>query len=245
VRVCRGATFDLAIDVKSPLRFAALLCAGDGLLDSLTWVAHGRVFVNAQTGNIILFGVFAAQDDWSQALRHVPPMLAFFPGVFAAQWLRKRSFADDPLRATPVILGIEIAILAVVGCLSFAFPHIAVVFAIAFAAAMQNSGFHHAGKWSYQSVVTPGNLRSLGEALFSVMSSSRSPEASDQARTLAILCGSFACGAIAGAALTVRLGKSAIVFPILLLSLALLSYVWDARDRAQNDPPSSGGPIHR
>jgi hypothetical protein len=42
-----------------------------------------------------------------------------------------------------------------------------------FAAAVQNSGFDHVGKWSYQSVVTTGNLRSLGEALFSVMFSSR------------------------------------------------------------------------
>jgi uncharacterized membrane protein YoaK (UPF0700 family) len=65
--------------VKSPLRFAALLCAGGSLLDSFTWVAHGHVFASAQTGNIILFGVFAAQDDWRQALRHVPPMLAFSP----------------------------------------------------------------------------------------------------------------------------------------------------------------------
>jgi uncharacterized membrane protein YoaK (UPF0700 family) len=45
------------VDVKSPLRFVALLCAGGGFLDSFTWVAHGHVFVNAQTGNIILFGV--------------------------------------------------------------------------------------------------------------------------------------------------------------------------------------------
>jgi uncharacterized membrane protein YoaK (UPF0700 family) len=225
--------------VKSPLRFATLLCAGGGLLDSFTWVAHGHVFANAQTGNIILFGVFAAQDDWPQALRHIPPMLAFFPGVFVAQWLRKRSFADDPPRATAVCLGIEIAILTAVGCLSFAFPHIAVVFAIAFAAAMQNSGFDHVGKWSYASVVITGNLRSLGDAWFSHMFLPRKSDASDQARTLAIVCASFTCGAIAGAALTVSFGKLAIVFPIILLSLALLSCIWDARDGAETGPPSS------
>jgi uncharacterized membrane protein YoaK (UPF0700 family) len=73
-----------AVDVKRSLRFAALLCAGGGFLDSFAWVAHGRLFVNGQTGNIILFGVFSAQDDWSQTLRRVLPMLAFFPGVFAA-----------------------------------------------------------------------------------------------------------------------------------------------------------------
>jgi uncharacterized membrane protein YoaK (UPF0700 family) len=225
--------------VNSPLRFAALLCAGGGFLDSFTWVAHGRVFVNAQTGNIILFGVFAAQDDWSQAFRHLPPMLAFFPGVVAAQWVRKRSFPDNPPRAMAVCLGIEIAILTVVGCVSFAFPHLAVVFAIAFAAAMQNSGFDHVGKWSYASVVTTGNLRSLGDAWFALMFLPRNPDASDKARTLAIVCASFACGALAGAALTVSLGKLAIVFPIILLFLALLSCARDANVRAGATLPSS------
>ena len=55
--------------MNSTLRFAALLSAGGGFLDSYAWVAHGHVFTNAQTGNIILFGVFAAQDEWRQALQ--------------------------------------------------------------------------------------------------------------------------------------------------------------------------------
>jgi uncharacterized membrane protein YoaK (UPF0700 family) len=227
------------VDVKSPLRFAALLCAAGGFLDSFAWLVHGRVFVNAQTGNIILFGVFVAQDDWSQALRHVPPMLAFFPGVFAAQWLTKRSFPDNPPRAVAVCLGIEIAILTVVGFLSFAFPHIMVIFAIAFAAAMQNSGFHRVGKWSFQSIVTTGNLRSLGEAFFAVMFLRRESEASDQARALSVVCASFVSGAVAGAALTVGFGKLAIAFPIILLSLALLSSLREANMPANTGRPSS------
>ena len=225
--------------MKSPLRFAALLCAAGGFLDSFTWVAHGHVFVSAQTGNIILFGVYAAQDNWRQALHHVPPLLAFFPGVFMAQGLRKRRFADDRPRATAVCLGIEIAILTVVGFLSFAFLHIAVVFAIAFAAAMQFAGFDHVGKWSYVSVITTGNLRSLGNAWFAVMFSPHNPDTLDQARTLEIVCASFVCGAIAGAALTVSFGEPAIVFPIALLSLALLSCLREAHVRAANLPSSS------
>jgi uncharacterized membrane protein YoaK (UPF0700 family) len=92
------------------LRFAALLSAGGGFLDSYAWVAHGRVFTNAQTGNIILFVVFAAQGEWRQALRYVPPMPAFFPGVFTAQWLHKLRFADDQVRATAVSLCVEVMV---------------------------------------------------------------------------------------------------------------------------------------
>ena len=75
--------------MNSTLRFAALLSAGGGFLDSYAWVAHGHVFTNAQTGNIILFVVFAAQGEWRQALRYVSANAGFFPwrlhGAMAAQ----------------------------------------------------------------------------------------------------------------------------------------------------------------
>jgi uncharacterized membrane protein YoaK (UPF0700 family) len=165
--------------------------------------------------------------------------------MFTAQWLRKRSFADDPPRAAAVILGIEIAILTAFEFPSFALPPMALVFAIAFAAAMQNARFEHVGKWSYASVVTTGNLRSLGDAMFAVMFSSRKAEASDQTQALAVVCASFVCGAIAGAALTLSFGRAAIAFPILLLWFALLSRVLNADVRAETGPSSSGDPIHR
>jgi uncharacterized membrane protein YoaK (UPF0700 family) len=218
--------------VNGTLRFAALLSAGGGFLDSYAWVAHGRVFTNAQTGNIILFGVFAAQE-WRQALRHVPPMLAFFPGVFTAQGLHKRRFSDDQVRATAVSLCVEGVILTIVGVLSPALPDTVAVSAIAFAATMQSSGFQRVGKWTYTSVVTTANLRSLGETLFAITFLPHDPEASDRARTLAAICAFFVRSAIAGATLTVFYGKSAIVFPIILLSLAALSFVWQEHGRAK------------
>ena len=110
---------------------------------------------------------------------------------------------------------------------------------------MQSSGFQRVGKWSYTSVVTTANLRSLGETLFAIMFLPHNPEASDQARTMAAICAFFVCSAIAGATLTVIFGKSAIAFPIILLSLAALSFVWQEHVRAKTGPPSSGGPIPR
>ncbi len=225
--------------MNSTLRFAALLSAGGGFLDSYAWVAHGHVFTNAQTGNIILFGVFAAQDEWRQALRHVPPMLAFFPGVFTAQWLHKRRLSDDQVRATAVGLCVEVVILTISWSPVGRAPgHRVSVAAIAFAATMQSSGFQRVGKWPYTSVVTTANLRSLSERpLFAITFLPHNPEASDQARTLAAICAFFVCSAIAGATLTVFFGKSAIVFPIILLSLAALSVVWQEHGRAQTGPP--------
>jgi uncharacterized membrane protein YoaK (UPF0700 family) len=149
------------------------------------------------------------------------------------------------VRATAVSLCVEVVVLTIVGVLSPALPDTVAVSAIAFAATMQSSAFQRVGKWSYTSVVTTANLRSLGETLFAIMFLPHNPEASDQARTLAAICAFFVCSAVAGATLTVIFGKSAIAFPIILLSLAALSFVWQEHVPVKTDPPSSGGPIHR
>jgi uncharacterized membrane protein YoaK (UPF0700 family) len=50
------------------LRLACLLAASGGYLDSFTFLGHGRVFANAQTGNVVLLGVYAATRHWGRAL---------------------------------------------------------------------------------------------------------------------------------------------------------------------------------
>jgi uncharacterized membrane protein YoaK (UPF0700 family) len=69
---------------QETLIVALLLTAAGGFLDAFTWIAHGRVFANAQTANIVMFGLFAASGQWSQSLRHIPSIVAFVLGVLAA-----------------------------------------------------------------------------------------------------------------------------------------------------------------
>src|ERR1700746_2262793 len=46
------------------VRLAALLTIAGGFLDAFTYIAHGGGFANAQTGNVVLLGVYAASGDW-------------------------------------------------------------------------------------------------------------------------------------------------------------------------------------
>jgi uncharacterized membrane protein YoaK (UPF0700 family) len=69
------------------LRLAALLAVAGGFLDSFTYIAHGGVFANAQTGNVVLLGVLAARGDWIAAGQHALPILAFVVGVATAETL--------------------------------------------------------------------------------------------------------------------------------------------------------------
>jgi uncharacterized membrane protein YoaK (UPF0700 family) len=207
---------------EARLRVAVLLSGAGGFLDAFTWIAHGRVFANAQTGNVVLLGVFATTGDWHQAARHLPPIVAFFGGVFLAQRLRRDASASALGRTALVTLGIEIVGLAVVMCLPAAVPDLPIVLAIAFLAGLQNSSFTKVEGLSYNSVMTTGNLRRTAETLFAAMSPGHDRDATRQARVFAAICGSFGLGALAGGLLTPVWSNAALAAPIALLGAAYL-----------------------
>lgn len=233
----------LVRSVTGTLPVATLLIAGGGFLDSYAWLEHGHVFTNAITGNIVLFGVSAAQGEWPQALRHVPPTLAFFAGVFAAQWLGRHGSSSGWLSAPVLSLGFEMAVLATLGVLLAGVPDMPVVVGIAFVAAMQNASFQRIEAWSYASVVTTGNARSATEAFYAGVFPLHDPGARHKAWVFGTICAGFAAGAFMGAVLTTWFGRAAILFPVALQVLALLSLLREGPQRSQAGLPQTGGRI--
>ena len=56
---------------------AAILAIVGGFLDAYSYLMRGHVFANAQTGNIVLFGVYLEKREFTQALYYLVPILAF------------------------------------------------------------------------------------------------------------------------------------------------------------------------
>ncbi len=216
--------------MSRPLPVALLLIISGGFMDAFTYIAYGHVFTNAQSGNVVLFSVYATRLDWVQASRHVPPMLAFFPGIFAARWLDAKKPLGDLYRPDIVVLSIELAILIVLAALDVVLPPGLVTFGIAFASAMQNTSFKSVEGLSYTSVVTTGNLRSTAEALFEGLSR-RDAKVLRKARVLGAICAAFAAGAVLGSILTWQFGKAGIVCPIVLLAVSLVACRRDTQPR--------------
>src|SRR5580658_11208123 len=54
------------------LLVACLFATVGGYLDAYSYLAHGHVFANAQTGNVIFFSVYATKGEWAKAARHLP-----------------------------------------------------------------------------------------------------------------------------------------------------------------------------
>ena len=76
--------------MSDSFRIASLLAIVGGFLDAYTYVARGGVFANAQTGNIVLFGLHIAEGSWRTAVSYFIPILAFVLGIFIDEWIRKR-----------------------------------------------------------------------------------------------------------------------------------------------------------
>ena len=63
---------------------AAFIILSGGLQDAYTYLCRGKVFANAQTGNIVLFSAYLFDGDWAHSRRYLVPVLSF---MLVFSWL--------------------------------------------------------------------------------------------------------------------------------------------------------------
>lgn len=207
-----------AVPVEERLLVALLLTICGGYLDAFTWIAHDRVLANAQTANVVLFGVYAASGQWADALRHVPPIIAFILGVLVTLRLRDR-FGG---RTRIISLVVEIIVLTVALMLHVRLPIIAGTLGISFAAAMQTTSFARVEGMAFSSVMTTGNLSRFAEGIHARLRGDRTRSTSRQILVFGTVASCFGGGAAFGAVATDRLGNAGLVFPVALLAMVLM-----------------------
>ena len=197
---------------NSGLLFVACIFAMvGGYLDAYSYLAHGHVFANAQTGNVIFFSVYASGGEWEKAARHLPPIIAFCIGVAVAKLPELRSLKDS-LRAIMVCQAFEFAILAALAVIGTQLPDASVVPIISFVAALQNTSFNKIGAWEFNSAMTTGNLRIATASLTLWIVGRESIENRSKAIALGVICLSFLVGALCGGAYT-RLNQADALIP--------------------------------
>jgi uncharacterized membrane protein YoaK (UPF0700 family) len=210
------------------LRLGAILAIAGGFLDAYTYVSRHGVFATSQTGNLVLFGIKATRGDWAQAVRHLPPLLAFICGVMAAETLKRPRvvrFIRWPARAAIVI---EVFVLALVGAIPEREADTAVTLMIAFVASIQISMFRTLVKWPYNTTMTTGNLRTAFQALYLALVDGGA-EAKAQAQAFITVIFAFLGGALVGGYATFELGARAVWIACLILLLGLVVFVLDDR----------------
>ena len=181
-----------------------------GYLDAYAYLAHDHVFANAQTGNVVLLGVHAAVGDWTQAIKHIPPIVAFALGVMTvASAKRYWKLNAGQLRLWSAT--VEIAVLCTIVGVNQMLPNALVVPMISFAATVQYTSFASIDQWSFNSTMTTGNLRDALSALILWLSKKDIRENRAKCMTLGAVCVSFLIGALLGGLVTNYSASNALV----------------------------------
>lgn len=145
--------------MSESFRLSCLLAVSGGLMDAYSYLYRDHVFANAQTGNILLFGISVARGDFSEALRYFFPFMAFACGIAIAEFLHIHSRDQLRLHWRQDALLIESLILLCVGFLPQSVNNIANAM-ISFACGIQVQSFRKAHGNGIATTMCIGNLRS-------------------------------------------------------------------------------------
>lgn len=144
----------------------AILAVVGGFLDAYTYLTRGGVFANAQTGNIVLFGVYLAKGEFFRAFYYLVPISAFVLGVFATELIREKFKTHTNIHWRQIIVAVEIVVIAIAAFLPQGKFDMAVNTMISFLCSMQVQSFRKLGGNAYATTMCTGNLRSASETLY-------------------------------------------------------------------------------
>ena len=201
---------------------AMFLSLSGGLQDVYTYLFRGKVFANAQTGNIVLMAVHAFAGEWGHVLHYLVPLCFFALGVFAAELMHQKLQNLQRLHWRQLVVLGEVLLLFAVGFLPQSQNLLANAI-VSFSCAMQVQAFRKVNGYAFASTMCIGDLRSGVEA-FCIWRKSHEPHAKDRmVRYFGIIL-LFALGAGLGSKSAAQLGGRAIWLSccFLLVSFALM-----------------------
>jgi len=143
---------------------AAFLSVSGGLQDAYTYISRGKVFANAQTGNIVLLSQHIFTGDFHSMLHYLVPVVFFAFGVAAAELIRQKYQKTECIHWRQLVLILEILLLFLVGFLPDQFNLIANAL-VSFSCAMQVQAFRKVNSFAFASTMCIGNIRSGMESL--------------------------------------------------------------------------------
>ncbi len=200
------------------LTAACVLSIIGGFLDIYTYLYRGKVFANAVTGNMVLFGLNLAERNWLASGRYLLAILSYALGVFVAEIVHGKLPDGRKISWNQTVILLEILCLLPVCFIPYGEFDFIVNSLISFVCALQVQTFRKVHGLPFASTMCTGNLRSGTEALFHSWKK-RMPGEFTKAMHYygVIVC--FIFGAAAGAILLGMLGH----FIFLLIPLGLLA----------------------
>lgn len=209
--------------MSETFRLGAVLALAGGFLDAYTYLVRGKVFANAETGNMVLLGVNLLSGQWEKALGYLAPILAFAIGVVVAEVIKGR-FQDRMLHWRQICLLAELVILLVVAFLPQSMNSAANV-SVAFVCAIQVDTFRKVHGNAFVTTMCTGNLRSGTERLWQFLHTGKQETLGQAAQYYGIIV-CFIIGAALGSFSSGLWMEKAVLVPFVLLLAAFLMMFW-------------------
>ena len=183
--------------IHEKLRVAVLMAITAGFMDGFTFFHYGGRFAGAQTGNIIQAGINIAQGNWDKVGNFVIPILFFLLGAMFkyvyTTYLNKRNYYEPPFLLGVQIIGLILTTILYATILHL--PDSLFVGILSFFMAIQLDTFAKTHGVAYGSIISTGNLKSLGINLTQWLMT-RDRKFAKNMLTFTLIVGGFFVGAI-------------------------------------------------
>ena len=199
---------------------AVFLSLSGGLQDAYTYLFRGKVFANAQTGNIVLLSANIMDGRWDKVLHYLVPLCAFALGVLVAEKMREHFQAMQRLHWRQLVVLGEVLLLFAVGFLPQSQNLLANAI-VSFSCAMQVQAFRKVDGYAFASTMCIGNMRTGAEALYAFFQT-HDREVLHKAGIYFFVILLFALGAGLGSVLTSLWGHGTIWISCALLLVSFL-----------------------
>lgn len=176
-----------------------VLAIAGGFLDAYSYVARGKVFATAETGNIVLLGLNLAQGNFGKVFYYLIPITSYAVGVLVAERIKAvhKTKEDGGFHWRQIIILAEIVIVAIVAFLPQGRMDIVANSAVAFICSMQVESFRKVNGNPYATTMCTGNLRSGMEHVYHWMFEKETASGTAAMQYFGII-GFFIVGAIIG-----------------------------------------------
>ncbi len=217
-----------ANQISESIELAIFLAMSGGLMDAYSYLYRGEVFANAQTGNMLLLGVYASQGKWHLVLHYLFPVLSFAFGIALCQFIRFRKIKWIHWRQFTVF--IEILLLAFVALIPTKYNLLANSLT-SLACGIQVQAFRKIHGNGFATTMCIGNLRSgTDNLMFFFHKKDYSHLEKAFIYYFVIFC--FILGAILGNLFLPYLGRYTILISVSFLFLSLMIMFIDRESQA-------------
>ncbi len=210
-----------------------LLALVGGFFDAYTYIARGKVFANAQTGNVVLLAINIAEGNFIKALSYLIPILAFILGIFTAEFIHKFE-PKLPLHWRQIIMALEILTVCIVAFLPtekgvYSYNMLANVM-ISYVCSLQVQTFRRIHGITAATTMCTGNLRSGTDLLMRYQKERNRQDLIDGFKYYMVNV-IFIAGALISVFVTNHFGGTAVIFCTIPLIIVFVLMFFSPRKK--------------